>query len=202
MGRAVVLSGCDGSGKTTIVRLLSSYLASSYRASTHWLRGSHLHVSLLYRLLSKTRAFSGADNPYYKLSVPPGLRGLFALLEFTGFLPQLFARRLRLAFSDVVVCDRGVLDFLVWVSATLKYKSFLGTMLGKFLLALALKERPVVLTARLDVLRRRADVPSSFLKTEYAYYSVLARYLASATVNTSSSRPARTAAEVLSRLEL
>ncbi|MGC9012565.1 thymidylate kinase [Thermogladius sp.] len=202
MGRAVVLSGCDGSGKTTVARALSSYLAASHRASTHWLRGSHLHVSLLYRLLSKTRAFSGADNPYYKLSVPPGLRGLFALLEFTGFLPQLLARRLRLLFSDVVVCDRGVLDFLVWVSATLRYGGFLGTALGRFLLALASRERPVVLTARLDVLRRRADVPPSFLKTEYAYYTVLARYIASTTVDTSSSRPARTAAEVLYRLEL
>jgi len=198
----VVLAGCDGSGKTTVARMLASHLAGRYRVSTHWLRGSHLHVSLLYRFLSKTTVFRGLDNPYYKLSVPARLRSLFAILEFTGFLLQFFARRLKLLLSDIVVCDRGVLDFLIWVSTTLRYKSFLRTLLGRFLLTLATVEKPIVLVAKLEVLRERSDVPPAFLKIEYAYYNVLAKYVALTVLDTTNSKPAKTVVEVLSKLGL
>ena len=197
MARGITLCGCDGSGKTTAISVLSSYLSRRFKVSTHWLRGSHLYVSLLYRILSKFSIFRGLDNPYYKLSIPNDLRPLLALLEFTCFLPQFFARLLRRLVSDVVLCDRGVLDFLVWVMTTLKYSGFLRTVCGRFLLLLSLKESPVVLTADFTALSARSDVPKEFLIREYACYSVLQRYSAKLIVDSSKDPPISVVAKVL-----
>jgi len=197
MAKLIVLSGCDGSGKTTAITILLIYLSKRFRVSVHWLRGSHLHVSILYRILSKFSVFKGFDNPYYRFSAPSNLRPLLALLEFTGFLPQFFSRLLKKLISDVVLCDRGVLDFLVWVMATLRYGKFLNSVLGRFLFALSLKELPIVLTASFSVLSSRADVPREFLAREYMYYSVLQKYLARLVIDSSKDSPARVVARVL-----
>ena len=195
--RRIVLSGCDGSGKSTIALALASVLSRRRKTSLSWLRGSHLHVSLLYRFLSRFSAFKGPDNPYYGVSVPENLKHLFSVLEFAGFLPQLFARWLRGLYSDYLVCDRGVLDFLAWVVATLKYAKFLNSLLGRFLLALSAKEAPIVLAASLNTLAARADVPLEFLAREYAIYSVLQKYVSRCTVDTSSTTPLEALKKVL-----
>ncbi len=197
MAKRVILSGCDGAGKTTVALLLASHLSRRVRVSVSWLRGSHLHVSLLYRLLSRLGTFRGPGNPYYGVSVPPRARRAFSLLEFTGFAPQLLARWLRGLSSSVLVCDRGALDFLTWVVATLEYPEFLRSLLGRFLLALSRREAPVVLTASLTALRRRADVPPDFLLRELACYNVLQRYAARCVVDTSTAKPVESAARVL-----
>jgi energy-coupling factor transporter ATP-binding protein EcfA2 len=197
MGRIVVVSGCDGSGKTTVIRILSSYLSRRHRVSIHWLRGSHLHMSIIYRVLSRLRTFRGYDNPYYKVSVPATAKTLFVFLEFTGFLPHLFARWLRKYLNDFVLCDRGTLDFLIWVMTTLRYPRFLRTILGRSLFKLSLKESPVVLTAELNILRARSDVPINFLSREYLYYSILQKYVAGSIIDTSNKKPTRVVAEVL-----
>ncbi len=197
MNRVVIVSGCDGSGKTTIVKILSSYLSKRSEVSIHWLRGSHLHMSIIYRILSRLNTFKGYDNPYYKVSIPITLRPIFVFLEFTSFLPHFFARWLKKYFNDYVLCDRGTLDFLIWIMTTLRYLKFLGTILGKFLFTLALKESPIVLTAKLDILRSRSDVPSSFLFKEYLYYTVLQKYVARSIIDTSNKKPIRVAVEVL-----
>ena len=43
---AIVLSGRDGSGKTTLAKFLASYLAMYGSTYIHWIRGSHLLASL------------------------------------------------------------------------------------------------------------------------------------------------------------
>lgn len=184
VGGIVVLSGADGSGKTTVLRMLSPYLSRRTSVSTSWLRGSHLHVSLLYRLLSRFAVFKGLDNPYYKTHTPPPLRRVFSILEFAGVLPFLLSRRLLSLFYRVVLCDRGVLDFIVWVVATLRYPEFLGTIYGRFLLRLAVGEKPIYLYADLETLARRADVPRSFLARELAVYNTLAKYVSNCRVDT------------------
>lgn len=45
----------------------------------------------------------------------------------------------------------------------LNYPGFLRKVYGKLLLRLAYKERPIYLYADLDVLTKRADVPSEFI---------------------------------------
>lgn len=52
-GEKVTLSGADGSGKTTIARILSAYLVSrGVGVCIHWFRGSYLLASALLRFLA------------------------------------------------------------------------------------------------------------------------------------------------------
>jgi len=198
----VVLSGADGSGKTSTARLLVSLLSLRGPTCTYWLRGSHLLASLLARLLSRFGAFRGGCNPYYGICIPGRLRGVWLLVEFWSFVPHLLARSLLRRLCAFLVCDRGSLDFLVWLVSTLGSASLLRGVCGGFLLRLARKEGPVYLYADLDTLAGRADVPRSFLVRELAAYSVLAGCVARCSIDTGANGPldvARGVLECLSR---
>ena len=193
----VVFSGADGSGKSTVASALRGYLLfRGVGVCLHWFRGSHLFVSVLLRFLSHFRSFRGLCNPYYLVCIPRSLRHAWAFLEFLGFLPHLLIRRL-LDLLCFVVGDRGVLDFVVWVAVTLDYPGFLNSIIGRFLLSLALREFVVYLHADVDVLIRRCDVPRPFLLRELAYYRVLSRYYADYTIDTGALSPAQVVARVL-----
>jgi hypothetical protein len=183
-------------------RLLAFLLSLRGPVCTHWLRGSHLLASLLARLLSRFRAFRGGCNPYYDVCVPERLRGVWLLVEFWSFIPHLLARSLLRGLCASLVCDRGSLDFLVWLVSTLNSTSLLRGVYGGFLLRLARGEGPVYLYADLRALAKRADVPRSFLIRELAAYSVLARCVARCSIDTGANGPldvARGVLECLSR---
>lgn len=99
------------------------------------------------------------------------------------------------------MCDRGVLDFVVWISTTLDYPRFLSTLIGRFLLSLALGERIVYLYADPQILLSRSDVPRDFLLRELAYYTVLSKYYAKMYIDTGKNNPSRVAALVFKRIQ-
>jgi hypothetical protein len=133
--------------------------------------------------------------------VPERLKGVWILLESVSLLPHLFARFLLKRVCRVVVCDRGLLDFVVWLVATLDAPWILKTLFGRFLLGLVSRENIVYLYADVDTLAKRADVPREFVSRELAVYSVLARYFARYPINTGRNKPARVVAEVIRCLE-
>jgi len=162
-----------------------------------WFRGSHLLASVLARFLSHFTSLRGYSNPYYKISIPLRLRSLWILIEFYSLLPHYFLRRL-LSLLYPVIGDRGLLDFIVWIIVTLDYPKFLSSLLGGFLARLAAKEKNVYVKADPATLRRRvADIPPSFLAKEIACYSVLAKYYASHTIDTTSRTPKESLGELL-----
>jgi thymidylate kinase len=197
----IVLSGADGSGKTTTTRFLASHFSKFNDVCVHWFRGSHLFVSILARFFHKFKSFRGSCNPYYRICVPEGLRRVWVFLEFVSVLPHLFARFLLVRVCKVVICDRGLLDFVVWLVATLGAPWILNTLIGKFLLALVSRESIVYLYADVDTLAGRADVPREFVVRELAVYSVLARYFARCSIDTDRNKPNKVMAEVLRCLE-
>jgi len=194
---SITLSGCDGSGKTTIARLLSIYLSRHGSTRVFWFRGSHFLASFLLRILSRFRAFRGGCNPYYGVCVPERLRGLWIHVEFWSAIPYIVLRILLSRVFKFLVCDRGVGDFIAWIVTTLNYPRFLSTLYGKFLVRLASREGAVYLYADRDVLVGRADVPADFVYREFAVYSVLMKSLARCRVDTDKLRPAEATAHVL-----
>ena len=197
----IIVSGADGSGKTTVTRFLASYFSRYGNVRVHWFRGSHLLASVLARLLQGFSSFQGSCNPYYRICVPVRLRRVWIFLEFVSVLPHLFARFLLEGVCKVVVCDRGLLDFLVWLVATLDAPWILNTLIGKFLLSLVSRENVVYLYADVDTLARRADVSRGFVARELAVYSVLAKYFARCSIDTGRNKPVRVVAEVIRCLE-
>jgi energy-coupling factor transporter ATP-binding protein EcfA2 len=197
----IVLSGADGSGKTTTTRFLALLFSKFNDVCVHWFRGSHLFVSILARFLHKFKSFRGSCNPYYSICVPEGLKRVWVFLEFISILPHLFARFLLGRVCRVVVCDRGLLDFIVWLVVTLDAPWILNTLIGKFLLGLVSRENVVYLYADLDTLVKRADTPKGFIAKELAVYGVLAKYLARCSIDTGRNKPARVVAEVIQCLE-
>jgi len=197
----IVLSGADGSGKTTISKLLASYLSRYGFTCVHWFRGTHLFTSVLARFLSHFSVFRGDCNPYYGVCVPDRLRALWVYLEFLSLLPHYFVRPLLRRFCRFVICDRGALDFVIWLVITLNTLRVLRSLCGGFLLKLASKERVVYLYADLGVLAKRADVPREFIVKELAVYNVLAKYVSLCSIDTGAKSPRETLRDVLRCLE-
>jgi hypothetical protein len=193
----IVVSGADGS----VVRLLASYFSSQGSICTHWFRGSHLLASLLYRLLSRFRSFRGYCNPYYGVCVPVKLRPLWVHVEFWSLIPHVIVRFILRRFCRVLVCDRGFMDFIVWVVVTLGHPSFLSSIYGRFLVRLAALEGPVYLYADVGTLAGRADVPRSFIARELMAYNMLARCTSRCSIDTGGRSPQAVVKEILSCLE-
>jgi len=194
---SIVLSGCDGSGKTTLTKILASYLSRYGSVRVFWFRGSHFLASLLLRLLSRFRVFRGGCNPYYGVCIPQGMKRLWVHIEFWSAIPYILLRMVLRRLYRFTVFDRGVADFIAWVIATLSYPGFLSSIYGRFLIRLALKEDTVYLYADRGVLVRRADVPAEFVFREYAVYSVLTRYLARCAVDTGRLKALEASARVI-----
>jgi hypothetical protein len=197
----IVVSGADGSGKTTVVRLLASYFSRYGPACVYWFRGSHLLASLLYRLLSRFRSFRGYCNPYYGVCVPVKLKPLWVHVEFWSLIPHVIVRFILRRFCRVLVCDRGFMDFIVWVVVTLGHPSFLSSIYGRFLLRLTALEGPVYLYADVGTLAGRADVTRSFIARELVAYNILAKYTSRCSVDTGRRSPQAVVKEILSCVE-
>jgi energy-coupling factor transporter ATP-binding protein EcfA2 len=201
IGMYIVISGADGSGKTTVVRLLASYFSRHGPTCVHWFRGSHLLASILYRLLSRFSSFRGYCNPYYGVCVPVKLRPLWVHVEFWSLIPHVIVRLILRSFCRVLLCDRGFMDFIVWVIVTLEHPSFLSSTYGRFLLRLTALEGPVYLHADIDTLAGRADVPRGFIARELIAYNILARYTSRCCIDTGRRSPQAVVKEILSCVE-
>ena len=122
-------------------------------------------------------------------------------IEFWSLIPHVIVRFLLKQFYKFLVCDRGFLDFVAWVTVTLNYSSFLNSAYGKFLLKLAFREGSIYLYADIETLSKRADVPREFVAKELAIYNVLAKYFARCSIDTGRNGPVRVVAEVIRCVE-
>ena len=137
----VCFFGPDGSGKTTLAKALARKLEGyGFNAKISWMRGTHTLASLLARFLSRFAPFRGSDNPYYGISIPNSARRIWQLLEFISALPILLIRFvLPNLLGYIVVAERYLSDFLVWVSLTTRDANYLKRLEAKFMLALSMK---------------------------------------------------------------
>ena len=155
-----------------------------------------LHL-FLARIFSRVKSFRGGCNPYYMICVSDRLKSLWVHIEFWTLLPHVFTRFFLRMFCVYLVCDRGFLDFIVWIIATLDKPSFLRSIYGSFLLRLASVENPVYLYADSNILFKRSDVSKSFVFKELLIYNSLAKNLSLCGVDTGVRDPHEVVREVL-----
>jgi len=178
--------GPDGSGKTTIATSLAEKLRR-LKIKRSWMRGTHTLASMLARFLSKFATFKGPNNPYYGISIPSRMKRLWQLIEFISVLPILLVRfMLPSLLGYIVIAERYIPDFLVWVVITTDDPSYLSSISARFLLALALRAKAkIYVKAKLQkLIERRMDMDPSFIMKQLILYEKLAESMNSLILDT------------------
>lgn len=189
--RVLCLFGTDGSGKTSIAKKIQLYLnAKQIPVKITWMRGSHTLASVLARFLSRFEKFRGKCNPYYNVCIPSKMNRLWVWVEFLSVWPILIAKFLAPRLKgDIVIAERGLIDFLIWLIVMLKRPEVLSSIVGRIIISLAFHLCNVIVYIRADLnvlLNRRKGYPEEELIPIYLYvYDKLAKVLKVPIVDTS-----------------
>jgi hypothetical protein len=170
--------GPDGSGKSTISKSVATILTKyGLKVKISWMRGSHTLASILARCLHRIDGFRGSDNPYYKIRIPPKLRRLWQTIEFVSVLPILLVKFiLPNLLGYVVVAERYLPDYIVWISLTTRDMTYENSIVAKFFKALANRAMiRIYMTASLEELyKRRPIIDSLPIEHQLTLYEDLA----------------------------
>lgn len=203
MGCVMCFCGPDGSGKTTLARALAVYLRSRRRRlRISWLRGTHTLSSLVARFVGRFELFRGMCNPYYGICIPRELRCLWLWLELVSILPIVLIRMaVPRILGYIVVAERSLVDFLVWLILTLRWGGAVRSLVARIVLALSTSLCSYVIYVRAEervlLLRRRGSAEEFLIPVELRIYDALARALDLPCVDTTSRSVYESVAEVL-----
>ena len=183
----ICLFGPDGSGKTTIASILAILLSRyGFNVRVSWMRGTHLFASILARFLSNFQLFRGYDNPYYGLTIPKRFRVFWQLVESISVIPILLVKFIiPQLLGYIIICDRFIPDFLVWVALTTRDLKFLNSFTAKFMFKLLFKvEVKIYITASLSTLVRRSGEKYSYLSRQLKLYDRIVKAIRAYKVDT------------------
>jgi len=212
--KLVMITGIDGSGKTTISKLLVKHLRlRRYRVNYVWIKSLHSMAYLIYRLFRNITNEKFILNPN-RIIVPrfdptdyKGFSKLWLSLEFFSVLPWILLKvYLPIFLGFVVVADRYVIDTIVTLSVRVRELYFVNSFIGRLLLRMIPKETIIIhLDVDLDiVLRRRYDIEYTLreIENQILLYRKLAKRVGAYNINTAKLSIEETLGLVLGKLSL
>lgn len=198
--KIIVFFGPDGSGKTTHIKLLKSYLknARKIKVQSTYVCSHHLLAWLLFRLFVKLGYYVWKPNKKYPLEKYPSLepfkgrlsKHIWLLFEFFSLvLISLFKIKIPKSMGYVVIVERyipGSLSNYVYIFGN----SFLNTFFFRFLLRLARDDNILYIYLNADyetIIKRRGLQAESrnYLKVQRKIYQWFAKYYECLVLDTS-----------------
>jgi DNA polymerase III delta prime subunit len=183
----ILFAGPEGSGKTTLALNLRQRLESNgCRVKVVRIRGTHTFAYLLVMFLKRAFKFHGEELHYYKVWIPKHLVKFWLLIEFISVTPLILLYYYLYRLCYVVISERSLVDLIVWVLGGLKSKkSIIRSFVFRTMLILALKYRPIYITANVDILVKRKPYEKDLIVTLFPYYELFRKILNLEFVDTS-----------------
>ncbi len=190
-GHIICFCGPDGSGKSTLAKVLLIYLRPKYkRLRVSWLRGTHTLSSVIARFIKRFEVFKGPCNPYHNICIPKSMVLLWLWLELISVLPIIIIKLvIPKMLGYVIIAERGIADFAVWLIVTLRRREILKSSVFKITLSLirAICDYSIYIRAEEDILiaRRKGWYEEYLIPMELMIYDKLARVLNLKCIDTS-----------------
>jgi len=210
--RCIVISGIDGSGKTTLAYWLVKYLRSKgYRAKYVWIKSKHTFAYLISQILEPLgwqRTFrnpNGIIISRFELYDSRFARKAWPTIEFLSVLPLIiFKIKLPLLLGYRIVLDRYMIDTITSIALSTKNMKFADSFLGRLLLKMMPKGcASILLDIDLStVLERRPDIEYSYdeIRNAIGLYRTLTRKMKSVSLDTGTLTVEQTKKRVLELL--
>ena len=181
------ITGIDGSGKTTMARLLTKQLRSEDAKTRYvWIKSLHTLAYFISRIFESRGWHRLVKNPnntiVFRFELPnsKSAEKIWQIIEFISVLPWIIVKvNLAIFFGFTVVADRYTLDTIVSVAMRTRSPSFVASFLGKLLLKMMPKDA-VIIYLDVDlhtILKRRHDIEytADEIQGQIALYRLLAK---------------------------
>lgn len=164
--RVIIVSGIDGSGKTTIIEALISELSrQGVPCRYNWLRYNHYFTKFLLAFcrivgLTHYEHFRNSRVGYHNFYKSKIISWVFVWLTLVDTsIISLFKVYLPLKFShDIIICDRWVVDILIDLEVDTKMNFSDSSFVSRCFKALLPKERLYLMLDRnFDSVRQARD---------------------------------------------
>lgn len=212
--RLFIITGIDGSGKTTLATILVRYFKSrGYRTRYVWIKSLHTLAFLIAGLFKFVGRYRRLQNPNniaisrFEPSEYASVSRVWPFIEFISVLPWVILKvNLAKLLGFVVVTDRYLIDNIVSVSIRSKDLLFADSFLGRLLLRMIPNSAAIIhLDVDMDtVLRRRSDIEytTEEIRHQITLYRQLAEKMKACTVNTTMLNIKETKAVIFDKLNL
>jgi thymidylate kinase len=209
----IVVTGIDGTGKTTVARSIANHLnATGHRSKVVWIKSLHTLASLIaatLRISGRKDRFVNANGQLVDRFAPGKYRFLrkgWGLIEFVSILPLVVLKvYLPILAGYTIVADRYLIDTIVMISTNLGNPAFLNSFLGRVLLRLTPKGTRVIYLDADEgtILKRRPDIEYTLgeIQTQLILYRRLAAITGAQIIDTSGSDLGDIMTEVFKKLQ-